>query len=99
MPATLVPKGGGPLTHLVLTVGGAATDLTVEAALTAAKLEWSPWAGCTAKAALSPVGNGMPTVAIARAKTVSLATIAGNDNYRAQAATQAASTAATGASS
>ena len=89
LPATLVPKAGAQLTHLVLTVGGAATELTVEAALVAAKLEWEPWAGCTAKAALSPVGNSMPAVNTARAKAVSLASIAGSDNYRAQAAVQA----------
>ena len=87
--ATLTPKAGAQLTHLTLSVGDAESNLGVEAALTAANLEWEPWEGCTPQEALVPVGNSMPTVADARAKAATLANIAGSDNFKAQAAAKA----------
>ena len=87
--ATLTPKAGAQLTHLTLSVGDAQSNLGVEAALTAANLEWESWEGCTPQEALVPVGNSMPTVAGARAKAATLADIAGSDNFKAQAAAKA----------
>ena len=89
IPATLTPKAGAQLTHLVLSVGGVESELSVEAALKAVGLTFSPWRGCSAKEALTPVGDGMPALADARAKAATLTGIAGIDNFKAQAATQA----------
>mmetsp|Transcript_60747 Transcript_60747/g.146224 ORF Transcript_60747/g.146224 Transcript_60747/m.146224 type:complete len:151 (+) Transcript_60747:2-454(+) len=77
------------MAELTLSVGDAESNLGVEAALTAANLEWEPWEGCTPQEALVPVGNSMPTVADARAKAATLANIAGSDNFKAQAAAKA----------
>ena len=85
----MTPKAGAQLTHLVLSVGGVESELSVEAALKAVGLTFSPWRGCSAKEALTPVGDGMPALADARAKSATLTGIAGTDDFKAQAATQA----------
>ena len=85
----MTPKAGAQLTHLVLSVGGVSSELSVEAALKAVGLTFSPWRGCSAKEALTPVGDGMPALADARAKSATLTGIAGTDDFKAQAATQA----------
>ena len=95
IPATLTPKAGAQLTHLVLSVGGAASELPVEDALKAAGLSWRPWNGCTAKEAIVPAGDGLPDLAGARVKAVNLITIAGSDDFRAQTAVQALGIAST----
>ena len=79
-----VPTVPGPAVASVnVKLGGSATNKGIEEALKLAKLEWRPWAGASAGLGATPTGDGLPSLADARAATVDSAKALGEQHSNA----------------